>query len=83
MTIEEATPPPTDVWPDNVCAVNVFVSMSTQWRVGANGPTGLDYGALPQVMRMIGVAAKDRLEAFDAVRTMESVALEIMRKAKK
>lgn len=81
--MEEATPPPTEVWPDNVAPVNVFVAMSTQWRVGPGGATGLDYGVLPQVMRMVGVAAKDRADIFNDVRTMEAEALEMMRVTKK
>lgn len=82
LTVEEASGPPVGIWPDNIAAVNVFVAMSTQWRTGFNGPTGLDYNALPVVMRMIGVPQKDRADAFDGVRTMEDAALEVMRKKK-
>lgn len=60
-------------------AVNTFIAMSTQWRVGMAGATGLDYNALPVVMRMVGVPQKDRFSVFEEVRTMEDSALETMR----
>lgn len=83
MTLEEAQGPGTEVWPDNLQAVNVFVSMATQWRIGANGATGLDYNAMPFVMRANGVTAADRADVFDDVRTLEDAALATIRKNKK
>lgn len=79
MTIEEASPP-VGVWPDNMPTVSVFIAMSTQWRVGMNGPIGLDYTALSHVMRMTGVRRPEWPYVFDGVRIMESAALEEMRK---
>jgi hypothetical protein len=57
----------------------VFVAMSTQWRVGMSGPTGLDYNALPTVLRLTGAARGDWADLFEAVRVMEDAALEKMR----
>lgn len=79
LTVEEASGPPVDVWPDCILPLNVFISMGTQWRVGMNGPVGLDYNALPAVMRMMGVPAKSRAGVFEDIRTMEEVALSKMR----
>lgn len=56
--------------------------MSTQWRVGMAGATGLDYGALPAVMRLTGISAADRAEVFEGVRTMEDAALTKMHEPK-
>ncbi|MGZ9713899.1 DUF1799 domain-containing protein [Glaciimonas sp. GNP009] len=78
--MEEASGPPVDIWPDNLTVINVFVAMSTQWRVGMAGATGLDYTALPHVMRLVGVLPKERADVFNGIRTMEDVALETMRK---
>lgn len=83
MTVEEASGPPVEIWPDNIAAVNVFISMSTQWRVGMNGPIGLDYNAMTFVMRTAGVTKAERADVFDGIRIMEDVALETMRKNKK
>lgn len=66
------------VWPDNWQAVDVFIAMGTQWRVGMGGPVGLDYGALETVMRLVGVKRADRSDVFAAVRIMEGAALAAM-----
>lgn len=60
--------------------MNTFIAMATQWRVGAMGATGLDYNALPMVMKLIGIPAKYRNDVFEDIRIMEDVALETMRK---
>jgi hypothetical protein len=65
------------VYPDNWQTVSIFCDMSTQWRVGANGATGLDYAALPAVMSIRKV--KDRADVFDCLRVMERAALAEMR----
>lgn len=73
----------TEVWPDNWPAVMVFDGMATQWRVGASGATGLDYAALPFVMRTLKVPPGDRAQVFDDVRVMESAALAKMGEARR
>jgi collagenase-like PrtC family protease len=67
-----------EVWPDTEVSINVFVAMSTQWRVGFSGRTGLDYGVLPQVMRMCGVERSDWPMVFEDIRVLELAALEQM-----
>ncbi len=59
--------------------LSVFVAMSTQWRVGMAGATGLDYGVLPVVMRLAGVRHSERDEVFRDLRIMEDAALTTMR----
>ncbi|RJG10913.1 hypothetical protein D3879_14625 [Pseudomonas cavernicola] len=66
------------VWPDNWQAVDVFITMGTQWRVGMAGATGLDYGVLNDVMRLHGIKKRGRDDVFAAVRIMESAALKVM-----
>lgn len=79
LTVEEATPPPFEVWPENWPAVSTFATLVTQWRMGGGGPIGLDYGAVPFALRMAAVKRSDWPEAFDGIRTMEDAALEHMR----
>jgi len=79
LTIEEMRGPPVEIWPDNLLAVNVFIGMSTQWRVGNAGAIGLDYNALPAVMRFTGVQPAERSEVFDSIRVLEEAALNTMR----
>lgn len=69
------------VYPDNWQAVKVFRDMATQWRAGPGGPIGLDYGALPSVFRIRGIAVRDRSEIFDGIQIMEAEALKTMREA--
>lgn len=62
--------------------MNTFITSATQWRVGMSGATGLDYGALPTVLRLTGVPRADWPQVFDDLRLMEDAALAQMRKAR-
>lgn len=75
LTVEEATAPPVEIWPDNLAALNVFSSMVTQWRVGMAGATGLDYSAMESVLRLTGTPRADWPDVFDDVRLMEGAVL--------
>lgn len=68
-----------EVWPENYLSLQVFEAMGTQWRTGMSGPTGLDYTALPIVMRQMQVPKKKRKQLFDDIRVMEGAALKVMR----
>lgn len=83
MTVEEASGPPCEIWPDNLQAVNLFLSIATQWRTGAFGATGLDYNVLFQKMDRMKLSDARYDELEDEIRVMEDVALETMRKTKK
>ncbi|AKJ28843.1 DUF1799 domain-containing protein [Caldimonas brevitalea] len=69
-----------EVWPDNWPAAVVFSSLQTQWRVGPGGPYGLDYSAIPDVLRMSSVPRSQWPEVFEAVQVMEAAALGAMHK---
>lgn len=77
--MEEASGPPVRVLPANMIVVNVFIAMSTQWRISMAGPTGLDYGVLPEVWRRCKVPLAHRDDVFHGLRVMEDAALEKMR----
>lgn len=69
----------TDCWR----AVRVFADLGTQWRMGPNGPTGLDFNVLYRKMDRMGLPPDeyDQLEAD--VSAMEDAALATMRKHQK
>jgi len=70
-----------DLFDDCLPAFNVFQAMSTQWRNKSGmdgGVSGLDYTALPFVMRMNGIAASQRASVFEDVRTMELETLSVI-----
>ncbi|WP_416046676.1 DUF1799 domain-containing protein [Cupriavidus basilensis] len=78
MKAEDFEAPPVEVWPDNVQAFEVFGQMGTQWRVGMGGAIGLDYGALPFVLRMSRVPRDQWAPVFEGIRVMENAALSAM-----
>lgn len=67
-----------EVFPDNWDAFLVFDGMSTQWRTGAVGATGLDYNVIPLVAKSIGVRKKELGSILQDIRVMESEALKVM-----
>jgi uncharacterized protein DUF1799 len=69
----------TIVWLENWPSLSLFIEMQTQWRTGAVGVTGLDYGALPVVMDFNAIAADQRRAFFEDIRTMEIAFLESLR----
>lgn len=56
--------------------MDVFAAMCTQWRTGPSGAIGLDYGALPIVLRALGVRRSPEL--FHDIQTMEGEALRVL-----
>ncbi|MGW8306379.1 MAG: DUF1799 domain-containing protein [Achromobacter pulmonis] len=80
LTLADIAPPLVALLPENELPFSVFCAMDSQWRVGASGATGLDYGTLPIVMRFMGIKRGLWPEIWDAVRVMESAALEEMHK---
>ncbi len=67
-----------EIWPENWQAFSLFADMSTQWREGMNGPTGLDYTALMSLMNEMDLSRAERREMFDDIRVMERAALSEM-----
>jgi hypothetical protein len=63
-----------DVWESYL----VFSAMSTQWRVGMNGATGLDYSVISNVLDLLNIKSKATI--FDDLRVMELKALELINK---
>lgn len=82
LTLEEASGPPTEVWPDCMPSVEVFIDLMTQWRrAGMAGVrTGLDYSALPAVLAIRAIPKKHWATVFDDVRVMEIAVLNMTTK---
>jgi hypothetical protein len=59
------------ILPENVDALNWFLLMQTQWRVGMNGLTGMDYGVFLQWAKEEGVKRRDRMWLLGDLRMME------------
>lgn len=68
------------MWPENEQAINLFSSISTQWRTGMNGVSGLDYNVLLTLMGLMNLSYEQHCQLFADVRVVESEALQIMNK---
>lgn len=64
-----------EVWPENWQAWSVFRLMDTQWNVGMNGITGINYLVLRAEIDRLGLDADDAEHLFHDVRHMEYAAL--------
>jgi hypothetical protein len=67
-----------EVWPDTWQAFQVFEAMSTQWRTGACGATGLDYTSIRDVAGFLGLTRAQDTDIFPDIRIMEAEALRVM-----
>lgn len=71
------------ILPCNLDAARAFWALSTQWRTvgGLAGAAriGLDYTAVPTVLRLLNLPRKTWPAVFDALRVMEASALEVQR----
>ena len=64
-----------EVWPDNWPCFCLFEAMSTQWRTGECGATGLDYTAIYDTASLTGLTRKATLKLFPDLRIMEAEAM--------
>lgn len=67
-----------EIWPDNWPAFTVFEAMSTQWRTGACGATGMDYTSIRDVAGFLGLTRVQTTDIFPDLRIMEAEALRVM-----
>ncbi|MPQ85507.1 hypothetical protein F0170_16815 [Pseudomonas sp. MAFF 730085] len=67
-----------EVWPCVWPAFRLFDGLSTQWRTGACGATGIDYTAITSVAELIGMKKKQLREIFPDLQIMEAEALLVM-----
>ena len=65
-----------EVWPENWTAWSLFEALQTQWRVGAGGVVGLDYGVLADELRAREIPHEDHDRLRAEVRVMEAAALQ-------
>lgn len=67
-----------EVWPENWQAFQLFARLSSQWRSGMGGPTGLCYEALYPLLDRAAASPEEWDELFDDIRAMEREALSVM-----
>ena len=67
-----------ELWPENWPVIQLFRQMATQWRIGMNGPTGLDYQTLFLLIDRQELSKEDAAQMFDDMRVCEAAALEAL-----
>lgn len=71
-----------EIWQENNAALEIFLSLRTQWRMvaGMGGAyvQGLDYAGVEALLRLKRVP--NRTELFEDLQLMEEAALEVMNK---
>lgn len=68
-----------EVLEENWASLEMFLKVQTQWRVGMNGPIGLDYSAVAWVLRLFSEESDHRILLED-LQTMESAVLTFIAK---
>jgi len=73
----EPAPAVFGVWAENVEALTVFLKLRLQWRLHpiTGAPVGLDHGAVPATLKLMGIGKKRRLRLFDRLMLCQDVAL--------
>lgn len=71
-----------EVLAENWPAFCLFNALSTQWRTGACGATGLDYTAIRDVADYLGIKKKQIAEIFPDLQVLEAEALLVMSESK-
>lgn len=72
------TPPSVDLWPECALPIEIFSRVSSQWRVGAGGPVGLDYNVVFYELDREGLAGDKRDEVMAGIRVIEAAALGVI-----
>lgn len=80
--MDEASGPPTEIWAPNEVPCRLFIELCTQWRVGSNGPVGLDYNVLFHKLDRLKLEPERYEDVEAAVRAMEDEALKVIWKRK-
>lgn len=63
------------LWPEHVPAYELFERLQSQWRIGMQGCTGLDYGGVIAWLRETVPKRTRRAELLDELQIMEYAAL--------
>lgn len=69
-------PPPYYLWPEHEPVLGLWLQVQTQWRVGMNGATGLDYAGVQALVAMRQLATPEQLpELIEGLQIMERATL--------
>ena len=69
------------IWPEHLEVVSLFIRCMTQWRCGASGVIGLDYGVVLQMASLYQI--QDLARVMEDLQTMELHARDLINKEAK
>ena len=70
------------LWPENERTWRLWLQVQTQWRVGLDGKTGLDYAGVQACMELRRIPRRQRPRLFEQMHAMELAALGAWRDAR-
>lgn len=76
---EELEPDDFEVEPECWDSVVMFARVSTQWRMGSDGPVGLDLSVALSLGSLLGMRPEAQIEMVDDLAIMERTWLEALR----
>ena len=84
MTLPEEilAPKVYSIWPEHPEALELFMRCATQWRSGANGVMGLDYGVVLQMASLYQIT-EDLARVMEDLQIMELHARDLINKEAK
>lgn len=68
---EKQQSPDIEIEPECVAVVQMFQRVSSQWRMGANGPVGLDLNVVIAIASLQEMDRRAQLEMIDDLAIME------------
>ena len=83
VALPEAMLAPVDysIWPEHLEVVSLFIRCMTQWRCGASGVIGLDYGVVLQMASLYQI--QDLARVMEDLQIMELHARDLINKEAK
>lgn len=84
LTLPEAmlAPKVYSIWPEHMDVLNLFMRCMTQWRCGASGVVGLDYGVVLQMASLYQIT-EDLARVMEDLQIMELHARDLINKEAK
>ena len=84
LTLPEAmlAPKVYSIWPEHMDVLNLFIRCLTQWRCGASGVVGLDYGVVLQMASLYQIT-EDLARVMEDLQIMELHARDLINKEAK
>ena len=70
------------IWPEHMDVLNLFMRCMTQWRCGASGVVGLDYGVVLQMASLYQIT-EDLARVMEDLQIMELHARDLINKEAK